>query len=380
MVQGDVETNRVSASLNTGAALDSLFDTRTPARVLLARNSPRLARPEYCAALLASSWALRYEDPEESALQSECAFAIAQRVGEPPLLSRASADLGNARRRFGRWSEAARLFVAAARLVPGDAAALARIESFRAALYSARRQWPAAHAAVGRSAILYERAGDHWGRRAAVIQCGICYVEQGEPERAIPLLFTTANALAGTPERDLLRFALQPLLWALVDAGEAKRAHRWYRMALPVFAGGGAHYRLKVSWLLGRILAAEGAHAEAAAELETVRLRCAEAGLIQEAALAGLDLAVAHAELLDRAALRRVLLEIRPLLRALRCSRESLAVKILEPAAAEPSIILLREAARLIHALPSHRPTRRLASAAVSAAPGLGSGRVVPLR
>lgn len=304
-------------------------------------------------ALVARSWDLRFHDPAGSLASARRAYllATAGRV-EPLVQASAAAEAGNAARRFGRWAEAGRLLTEAARLARPDRSLAARVESYRGSLYQSRRLWRSAHAALDRAEAIYNELHDEPGTMKVAIQRGIAWIEAGEPERARPVL---AGVVAKAPTSDLARFAAQPFIWAALESGDAERAAWFFRLLQPVMAGGQPLYAHRVEWLRGKLTLALGALADARSALCPLRAAFASAGLVQEAALVGLDLALVEVHAGRPLAVQSAVAGCAPLFGVLGLHREFLASKILAVATAPAATAaLLAEAARRVRALPSY--------------------------
>ncbi len=343
-------------------------------RYVLARNDRRALCPEVCRALLDHARAVRHERLRESARAARDAYDIAEQLpadcpSRDSLRAEARAELGNAARRLGDFPIAWRLLREARRLARSHphAAFRAEIATYFAALYAARRRWRLAFKALARAEVTYQLEEDRHGKASALIQRGIYLVYQCEPTAAIPVL--RSALLMGRGDPYLVRCALQSLIWALVDAGEAREAHWLFLRAERLFHDvTEAQWRAKIDWLRGRMYAAIGSADAAAHLLEEVRQFFAEEAMPQEAALATLDLALLEAERGAAGAVQRLLVELDLLLSAVGLAPESTVVFILKAASAQP--LAIRSIARLVEqgvkAVPAYR---RLAAVAMAPLP-----------
>ena len=254
-------------------------------------------------ALLERSWALRHEDPAQTAelaWSASCAAADldlgphgAKRAAD--LRFRAWAELGNALRVADDLDGAEQAFeTALGHWTAGtlDETLLARYLDLRASLYGARRELGAARSALAVACSIYLRYGQRHLAGRAMIGHAIHTGLTGDPETALQLISNGLSLVEEHREPDLVLAAVHNQIWFLVDAERYDEARKILFLNRGRFQREAGHiFALKVQWVEGRIDAGRGQQARAEETLREARDGFEAVGLGYNAALVTLDLA-----------------------------------------------------------------------------------------
>jgi len=279
--------------------------------------------------LLRRSWQARYSDVASCRRLAALAVAIADQTTDADLQAEAYAHLGNAERLCTRHSDAEdALNLAEARWVSGSRApsTAALLWEFRGSLFESVRDFESAIRALRVAERYHCQIGDPEGIAKVNVKLGIVLGLGGDSHGAIKHL---RSAIRTTASEDLLRFAVQPLLRFLTEAGEAEAALIVLRQCAGLIHNGSPLYTLKVAWHQGKIDLALGTFEAAGQIFMEVRDHYLHRGMAMEAALVSLDLAVSYARLRRRDKVKAVASEIEPLFQALGIGPEAAAARLL---------------------------------------------------
>jgi hypothetical protein len=295
--------------------------------------------------LLAASWDLRYDDPQEMVRLAELALFGAERLEQPrhgrdavaDVRARAWAELANA---YRVADDLARAEVAMARAVSwqcrgsGDPWLVARIAVLMAALMTDQRRFAEASELLVKAYGFYRRIGDRHLAGRTLIKRGILAGYANDPRGALVLLVEGLELIDAEQDSQLAIQALHAILWNLVGCGRHRQAriHLWRSRPL-LLRHGGRLAQLRLHWLEGQIHAGLGELGRAERELLTTRRGFEAAGSPYNAALASLDLAAVWLQQGKTAQVRQLVEEMIATFRALRIAREAIA-----------ALLILREA------------------------------------
>jgi hypothetical protein len=255
-------------------------------------------------ALLARSWAVRFNNPEEMARLAEVATEVAQSLSPrghgkkriADLQARAWGELANAYRIVDRLRSSQRSFGQAYAVMQGgtrDPYLLARLFDLEASLLGKWREFPLALTRLISLSSIYQELGEpHLAGRAFIIRALYTFYA-GKPEEAILLNSEGVDLIDRQRDPSLFMRAIHNHLVFLVDLrqfGPAKRVLFENRQHLI--------YKDRVSAL--RLRGTEGRISYGLGELESAEIAFREAkegfcelGLAFVAAIACLDLAMA---------------------------------------------------------------------------------------
>jgi hypothetical protein len=315
------------------------------------RGAPRDADPRRLRGLLkvemllAASWDLRYDDPQEMVRLAELALFAAERLEQArhgraavaDARARAWAELGNAHRVA---DDLARAEPAMARAVSwqcrgsGDPWLVARIAVLMAALLTDQRRFTEASELLVKAYGFYRRIGDRHLAGRTLIKRGILAGYDNDPRGALVLLVEGLELIDAEQDSQLAIQALHAILYNLVGCGRHRQAriHLWRSRPL-LLRHGGRLAQLRLHWLEGQIHAGLGELGRAERELLATRRGFEAAGSPYNAALASLDLAAVWLQQGKTAQVRQLVEEMIATFRALRIAREAVA-----------ALLILREA------------------------------------
>jgi len=254
-------------------------------------------------ALLARSWAIRYDNPREmchlaNVAVEMCAHFDLKVLGPrkvADLKARAWGELANAYRVANKYREAQNAFGTAFGFIrqgSGDPDLLTRLLDLEASLLGTLREFPLALERLKTLAIRYREAGDtHLAGRTLITQALYMFY-RGDAEAACQ---TVAEGLALIDrERDpslALVAAFDQLLF-LVDCGRFREAKKLLFKHRPSFSDQGRIVMLKLRGIEGRISYGLGELESAEIAIRETKEGFAEAGMGFACALEGLDLAM----------------------------------------------------------------------------------------
>ncbi len=330
-------------------------------RELLLRNSGKVARIEVVRELCEQSLRLCSSDPLAAEERARQAVEVAGALVEEGLHGVMAADaralawghLANALRVRGELDEAERACVRAEQFLQsgsGDPLMMVEVGWFKAFLHRDRRQLAPARRLLERVAALLVELEDRPRLARTRIALARVHYAEGELEAAVACAEAALCDLEGEQEAAHLKLNIAGYL---AELGRHHQAVVLLRSCEPVVAAGASELtRLRLAWLKGRIEAAMGEHEAAIPRLDGARRAFLERGLVLDAALLSLDLALAYAAVGRPAAQRQLAEEMVPVFTALRIPREATAALLLYVEAARE----LRASVQLIDGL-----ARRLA-------------------
>lgn len=310
------------------------FSSPAAARLRLS-NKPNPAR---ILAVAEYGYSLRFSEPLLGVEWCRVAADVCNDAFAPSLQSRALGYFGNSLRVIGNYDEAKEAIERSLKILPGDPLLL----EFKGSLLRDIRQLDEAAECLRSASRTRRAAGDLSGYARTILATSQVMDEAGLSRDAAKFCLQALDILDASvdPTRHLLRITLQNYATFLCNAGLCLDALQAIRTAEPLFEGGEPYFEIRVEWLYGRI-AASLRDKSAESRLQSVRQRLAEGGLIQEAALATLDLARYYVREKDpRAA--SMALSVASLLHALgveRDAREALLLGQIARADAEGSDI-----------------------------------------
>ncbi len=339
------------------AELDRLPTEQQELRV---RNLRRYSSPELSAAYIERSHAKRYSDHEDMMRNARLAVTVAEAAtpvdaGGRALLNdcraRAWAQLGNAHRIRSEVLEAERAFGRALELTDegsGDPGVRVFVLNYLSTLRNFRRDYEGAARLLEEVIVYHRQEQDRTREAGALISLAVAKLHSGRPEVAIPLLQRTLRLLT-TQEIELLRAAVQNLVYCYLEMGEAKLAYGLMADAEPHFLNcTDEAILLRMNWLRGKIEKDLGLLHAAEVRLDRVRAAFLRKDLAVEVAVASLDLAEVYALQGRVPDLIRTVGETIPIFQSLRVTRDLLAslLRLRETAASQTAAVaLLREVA-----------------------------------
>ncbi len=189
------------------------------------------------------------------------------------------------------------------------------------------------------------------GRLAAraKLNLGLVYLYSGDPAAAYPLTVQAAQAVSPGDDPAFALGALHNLALCVAEAGRIQRALGLFTGLLPLYAASGDRVlQVRVAWVIGRVLAHQKDWKAAAEAFDLVRTEFTNRGLAFDAALAGLELALAHLQLGRTAEVRALAEEMLPVFVAQQIPREASAALLLFVEAARREALSADAVARLV--------------------------------
>ncbi len=254
-------------------------------------------------ALLARSWVLRFDDPQEMCRLAEAAVEVAARLspkthgaqGVGDLRARAWGELANAYRVADQLREAKKAFGWAFAFLQrgtGDPLLKARLLDLEASYFGTLREFASAQDRLDIVPELYRKAGEPHLAGRIFITRAVYLAYSGNPEEALRLTREGLDLIDRKREPDLVTTALHNQLSLLIDLGRFSQAQRFLFDHRHLFQGAGRIASVRLRWLEGRI--SYGLEKLTSAE---IALRESKEGFAQvrmdfHHALTGLDLAM----------------------------------------------------------------------------------------
>lgn len=311
--------------------------------------------------LLRLGYALRREEPGRYLAAAQAGVFLASRLSArgphraavEDLRGEAWMHLGNARRIQEQLPASARAFGrAAAHLGRGTADPSLRAEllALEASLERAHGRLENARALLSEAIGLYEALGEH--RLAALerLSLGLVTLYSGEPRQALDLLLAAGRSLdlSGSNWR-LGLDVLHNSALCCAEMGAVQRAVVVLTDCIPLYEQSGDEVlHTRVGWVAGRILAHREDWEGAAQAFNLVRTSFTERGLSFDAALAGLELALAYLKLGRTGEVRALAEEMRPVFVAKQIPRAATAALLLFVKAARREALDAEAVAKLL--------------------------------
>ena len=274
------------------------------ARALAAEPDIPFSGLGVCEALLARSWALRYDDPRQMCDFAQAAVELTHSLDSEALgawmvadwAARAWGELANAFRVASRLREAQTAFGKAYEFFQrgsGGKRVLMRLLDLEASLLGTLRDFKVAQDRLTLLVELYRSAGeDHLAGRALITQ-GLYTFYQGNTEAAYALLQEGIALIDLDRDPSLLSVIAHNRLLILVECGRYREARRLLFDLRSQRESEGRIARLKLRGIEGEIRYGLGEYTSAETIFREVREGFQEAGLSFVCAIEGLFLATA---------------------------------------------------------------------------------------
>jgi len=325
--------------LSSRSSLDSLYRLLTHPDALA--NFPRNHHdvPRLVKWLVANSFAVRYDDPEEmlnlanlARLAAEICLpsAAAGRQKLADLRGRAWGQFGNALRVMGSLREAEDALATAFRHLKagtGDPELRAGTLQRMASLGSSTKNFKEASQVADEAGAIFVKLGDYHKYATTLIQKGMIRVEDGDPEEAYFLLKQALPLLDPDEEPEMLLAARHNLMRCYIDLGNTMEAAALARETEEIFSGlRNPLIVLRLKWQEGQLLRDLGQLQAAEQRLSEARQGFLKWGLPYEFAGISLDLSSVYAQQGASNNVERIARETVPLCRALELKKEAMAL------------------------------------------------------
>jgi len=321
----------------------------TRARALFAR-ARSLRRADPAAYEAAAGWAL--------ATARELPQSLPNAKENADHLARAWAEVGNAHRRRGAFTEAEQAFEAAMTIAGSGTAEpllLAELLDLSSSLWGDIRHFDEAERQIGLAEQLYRGAGHSKEANRACMSLGRFLFRRGAGYDAIRHYCRAFDQFDPAREPVLWSTALYNILDALTDLGQFEAAERFFGQVKELIERHvQAEDRVRLQWLSGRIDVGLGRLHRAELSLRKARDRFAKMDLPFLAALASLDLCQVWLREGRTAEVRAEVAQILGQFTARGIAREALATLVLLEQAArqeQATLALVREAAQSVATL-----------------------------
>jgi tetratricopeptide (TPR) repeat protein len=256
-----------------------------------------------CEALLARSWAVRYDDPRQMCNLARAAVEVAHRL-DPEAhgawkvadwAARAWGELANACRVSDRLRKAEKAFSTAYSFYQQgskDRKVLMRLLDLEASLLGTLREFDIALERLSSLAELYRSAGEaHLAGRTLITKSLYLYYKGPSPE-AYKTLTEGFGLIDEDRDPSLVTVATLNQLLLMEDCGRFKEARRFLFKNRARISGAGHILALKVRGIEGRINYGLGELESAEISFREVKKGFSKAGLDFASAIEGLDLAM----------------------------------------------------------------------------------------
>jgi len=315
--------------------VEALLESTPGEQIALMGGFQRSAQLQILGGLLEESYSRRHREPGRSLEIAVAAAALTEplagprrsSVGEASLRAASLAFLANARRIAGdhRGAEEAWARLAAEGWKgEGNPYLRALLAELRASLARDQRRFAAARHLLGEAIEIYRQQGAvHFMGFAEVLLSYDIFIEGKTDEALTTLLRGLAHMAPGRSPGTALS-ALHNAVVYLSELGENYRAiYLLQQFECFYLTQGDALLMVRAGWLKGRVLSKLGFYRDAILLLDRARTELTERQLHFDAALAGLDLALALAETNDSVGVMRIAQEMYPVFVAHDIPREA---------------------------------------------------------
>jgi tetratricopeptide (TPR) repeat protein len=271
------------------------------------------------------------------------------------LKARAWAHVGNARRVASDLRSADEAFAEAQRCAAqgtDDVLLQARLAALTGSLRREQRNFAEAHELFDRALEIYREAGEnHWVGRTMISKAK-AFVEEGQPEKSIPMLEKVIPLIDAEREPRLILCAKHNLMSAMLSGGRFKDAEKLLAEVKGLAVEGGSQTDLlRTLWSAGRISQGLGRRKDAEQAFREIRDAFVERGIAYDAALVSLDLASLYAEEGRTGEMKALAEEMLPIFRSREVHREATAALLVFHRAAKAesaTLQLVREIAEYL--------------------------------
>lgn len=305
------------------------YSSPAAARLILGNNpipSRILAVAEY-------GYSLRFSDPSLGVEWCRVAAEVSSSVLDPRIRGQVLGYFGNSLRVVGKYTDARSTIERGLKIIPGDPLLL----EFKGSLLRDIRELDDAAECFEAASRMRQAAGDIAGFARTILSTAQVMDQAGQSREAARLCLKALDLLEAPvdPAHNLLRITIQNYATFLCNAGKPLDALGALRMSESLLTGGEPFFQLRLEWVYGKIAAALRDES-AEPQLESVRKKLEAGGLIQEAALATLDLARYYVRQRDPRA-SSVALSVAPLLESLGIEHDAREAELLARIAEEGS-------------------------------------------
>ncbi len=251
-------------------------------------------------ALLARSWSVRFDNPQEMYHLARSAVEIAKSLDPLVLGVREVADYqarawGEARQRLprrGRAQSAEGAFgqaFALARQGTGNRLLKARLLDLQASFYGTIREVPLAHDTLRTVAALYQQEGEEHLAVRTLVTTALYTFYSGKAEEALSLNQQALDRIDPERQSALMTTALQNQLMFLTELGRFREARKLLFKSRPRFLRAGRVNQVKIQGIEGQIYYGLGKFVAAEVILREVKNDLDALGLGFASALAALE-------------------------------------------------------------------------------------------
>lgn len=285
--------------------------------LLLAHRDPQLA-------LVAARTAVAYARAAKHARASKHLLA--------DLRAEAWATLANVHRVLDDFKAADAAWQRVDALLPrgsGDPVLAGEVAERKASHWRGIRRFSRARHCLRLAASVYRQSGDHQRLgRVRLAEASVHFYEL-DTRKALRAVVAAFDLIDPAADPALTAWCLHLFALCLADGGEAEYALEWIDLLDHGYAEEGGSLAIRSSWLRGRLYARLGNWHAAERHLDAVRREFLARGQDYDAALAGVDLAVAYCEQGQLSAVRLLASEMYPVFLSKDIPREASAALIL---------------------------------------------------
>ena len=334
---------------------DEILEHPQARRITLAKSSRRFQTWALCEALIARSFAARFDHPDEGVEIARTAVAVAEHLdlevyGQVPVvdqLGRAWAYLGNALRVHGDLREAEKAFAEAKTCFErGSRDDLDRALwlRFHSHLLATRSEFETARGQQDQAIALYRRYGQF--ELAANLQAdqalGMLY--SGDPEAALPRFEQALELFAKQEDERKIAMMRHNMAYCFHELERYDEAFGALEVSTPVLGRlGDTLSVLRGRWLEAKIAIGRDDLVSAENLLAQVSEELGAAGISYDAALASLELSVIYLAQGRTAELKKLVGQMLPIFQSQDVHREALAALVLFREAVEAEVLTLAE-------------------------------------